>query len=129
MCDIVKAMAVQPGFVALAGASPQQIGQAEAALGLKFSQEYRAYVAACGAASFEGHELTGVCPFPQLNVVDVTGEERQNNPQVPQSYYVVERADMDGLVFWQCQEGAVYQSLPGSPPAVAASSLAEYLAL
>ena len=32
---------------------------------MTFAADYRDYVAALGVASYEGHELTGVCPFPR----------------------------------------------------------------
>ena len=78
MNDIATKMQRKENFCALNGASDKNIQNAEITLGLQFAQDYREYVAAFGAASFAGHELTGVCGSKRLNVVPVTLEERSN---------------------------------------------------
>lgn len=74
-----------------------------------------------------GHELTGVCDIPRLNVVNVTVEAREYNPLVPLEWYVVEEAHIDGIMIWQSQTGEIYQSQPGVTPEKIADSLADYL--
>lgn len=69
---------------------------------------------ALGVASYEGHELTGVCPFPRLSVVSVTQQERAANPAIPSAWYVLEQTNIDDLVIWQDASGAVYQAMPGA---------------
>ena len=100
---IIKLMQEQPAFHARSAASNEEIAAVENVLGLRFAQDYREYVATFGAASFAGHELTGICKSDRLNVVTVTMEER-NNMVVPADWYVLEQANIDGIVVWQNSE-------------------------
>lgn len=127
MDDILKAMQAKQGFVALSGASAEQIAQAETALGVKFSEEYRKYVSAFGIASFETHELTGICTSPRLNVVAVTLEERSKYPEIPKDWYVLEKTNIDDVVIWQSSAGEIYQSVPGAQAIMLFGSMSEYL--
>ena len=85
-------------------------------------------VAALGVASYEGHELTGVCPFPRLSVVSVTQQEREANPAIPSAWYVLEQTNIDDLVIWQDASGAVYQAMPGRAPEKISTTMAAYIA-
>lgn len=76
----------------------------------------------------DGNELTGVCGSKQLNVVPVTLEERSNTT-VPLDWYVLEQANIDGIVLWQDKSGAVYQTAPHIKPRKLCGSLAEYIEL
>lgn len=125
---ISKLIQKQPAFHARGAVSDEDIKTAENTLGLQFAQDYREYVAAFGAASFAGHELTGVCGSKRLNVVPVTFEER-NNTAVPSDWYVLEQANIDGIVLWQDRSGAVYQTAPHIKPRKFCGSLAEYIEL
>ena len=129
MTGMVEQLRAKEHFVCTGAVAKEQIGAAEKALQLHFSDEYREYSANCGAASFDGHELTGVCAFPRLNVVDVTIKERSDNPLIPLHLYVVEQTHYDGVVIWQAENGDIYQSQPGTGPVQIAGSLAEYLEL
>lgn len=125
---IIKLMQEQPAFHARSAASNEEITAVENVLGLRFAQDYREYVATFGAASFAGHELTGICKSDRLNVVTVTMEER-NNMVVPADWYVLEQANIDGIVVWQNSAGAVYQTVPNMNPKKLCESLAEYIEL
>ena len=125
---IIKLMQEQPAFHARTAASPEEITAVENVLGLRFAQDYREYVATFGAASFAGHELTGICKSDRLNVVTVTMEER-NNMVVPADWYVLEQANIDGIVVWQNSAGAIYQTVPNTNPKKLCESLAEYIEL
>lgn len=127
MKSIVHEMQKLPRFRAASGASPEQIEEAERALGLQFADEYKAYLAAFGFASANGHELTGISKSPRLNVVEVTRAERVLNPTAPKDLYVIEQANIDGIVVWQCQVGEVFQTMPNMPIIRLCGSLAEYL--
>ena len=113
MADIVMLMQKQPDFYAMKGASEEEIRMAEQTLGLCFAADYRKYIAAYGVASFAGHELTGICKSKRLSVIDVTIEERNNIP-VPTDWYVLEQANIDGIVIWQDSNGTVYQTAPNT---------------
>ena len=116
-----------PNFRMIGGTTIDKITAAENLLRVKFAIDYRAYLEKFGAASFFGHEMTGICDSKRLNVVDVTKEEREYNPDVPNNLYVVEQANIDGIVIWQSAKGEVYQSIPGHQIIKIADSLVEYI--
>ena len=126
MADIVNLIQQQPSLYVMIGAPEKEINQAEQTLGLHFSADYRAYIAAFGAVSFAGHELTGICKSNRLNVVTVTLSER-SNITVPANWYVLEQANIDSIVLWQSSDGTVYATAPNSKPKKVASSLSEYI--
>lgn len=127
MNDIILTLKELPYFTSLGATSAADISEAEIQLNVIFSNEYFAYVMHCGVASGDGHEFTGICKSPRLNVVDVTIAERANNPTVPQDWYVIEKTNIDGIVIWQNANGEIYQTQPGCLTIRIASSLAEYI--
>ena len=129
MFDIIKKLRTEPELCAMSGASGEQIEQAERALSLRFAVEYREYLSEFGVASACGHELTGICASPRLNVVDVTISERLSNQTIPSDWYVVEQANIDGIIVWQSGIGEVYQTTPNASPVFLCKSLFEYLEL
>lgn len=129
MSDIITMLRSKPFFYALGSAPEAQINMAEQQLVLKFSSEYTAYVAEFGVASFDGHELTGICAFPRLNVVDVTLTERNRTPTAQADWYVIEQANIDGIVIWQSSVGEIFQTIPNGMPIKLCDSLSEYLDL
>ena len=129
MADLINSLSSLPDFYSLTGASEEQISQAERALSLRFADDYRQYVRAFGAVSAAGHELTGICASKRLNVVEVTLSARGVQPAVPQDWYVLEEANIDGIVIWQSGAGEVFQTQPGTEPVKLAASIREYLNL
>ena len=129
MADFINILSSLPDFHALAGASEEQIAQAERALSLRFADDYRQYVRAFGAMSAAGHELTGICASRRLNVVDVTLSARAAQPAIPRDWYVLEEANIDGILVWQSGTGEVFQTQPGAEPVKLAASIREYLNL
>lgn len=129
MTDFVDTLKQIPGFVCFSKVSKDEIETAERILGVRFSEEYRKYIEDCGAASFKGHELTGVCKVKYLNVVDATMEARKLNPTVPEKYYVIEDANVDGILIWQEAKGEVFESTPWGSWKMVAHSLSQYLKL
>lgn len=128
MKTIVDLLRAQPAFISAKAPTAQEVTQAEQSLGVTFAADYRDYVAALGVASYEGHELTGVCPFPRLSVVSVTQQERTANPAIPSAWYVLEQTNIDDLVIWQGASGAVYQAMPGRAPEKISTTMAAYIA-
>lgn len=131
MKDILTVLKSMPSFTIIKGSSQfgvpdKKIQMAEEELGLKFTDEYKKYVSSFGAVTYEGHELTGICDFKQLNVVDVTLEERRYFPGVPADYYVVEDTHIDGIIIWQSKDGSVYVNTHGCLKKIA-GSLSEYI--
>lgn len=129
MADFISILSSLPDFYSLTGASGEQIAQAERALSLRFADDYRQYVRAFGAVSAAGHELTGICASRRLNVVEVTLSAKAAQPAIPQDWYVLEEANIDGIVIWQSGAGEVFQSQPGAEPVKLAGGICEYLSL
>lgn len=108
--------------------SKEKIHQAETALNVKFAGEYAEYIEKYGIAIFDGHELTGLCDGKRLDVVQITKEQRELNPFVPDDWYVVECLDIDGIIIWQNRKGEIYQTVPTNKARLISNSIAEYLA-
>ena len=127
MVNVISILKKQRSFRSLGSVSMEDVNKAEQALNLKFSDDYKDYVQEFGIASFEGHEFTGICSFPRLNVITVSEEERSLNPDVPKDWYVIEQTNMDGAVVWQRKDGTVFQTIPGAEPEQVADSLTDYI--
>ena len=56
--------------------------------------------------------ISGISDDEDYEVVALTNSVRSWNPQIPLSFYAIEDVGVDGLVIWQDQTGAVYQSIP-----------------
>lgn len=110
------------------GASEVQIIDAQKALGLRFSDEYRSYLQKYGIAAVNGHEITGISQDDEADVVTVTKAEREVTSNIKPNWYVVERVDIDGVVLWQDQDGNVYQTVDYGHPALIADSFAQCVA-
>ena len=82
-----------------------------------------------GLACFDGHELTGLTNIPRLDVIAITKEQRSINQKISATWYVIEQANIDGIIIWQDKTGHVYQTSPSSLPIKIANSLLEYIRL
>ena len=127
MDAFLKVLRNKPGFVSLTGASEDSIQRAESELRLTFPNDYRVYLSTYGAVAYEGHELTGISKSPRLDVVHVTLEERQQYPNIPHNWYVLEQLQIDDVSIWQASTGEIYQMMPGEPPQKICDSLIEYM--
>lgn len=107
--------------------SQTDIINAEKELGLEFSNEYRKYLMEFGCIAFDGREFTGICDIDRLNVVCVTNDEKKFNQCIPINWYVIEQANIDGIVIWQSSTGEIYQTSPNSKPIKLCDSLSEYI--
>ena len=129
MTSIVNKFRTLPSFCSLTGVSTEHIADAEKTLSLRFADDYREYLLAFGIASAGGHELTGICNSKRLNVVNVTLSEKSITPGIPQDWYVLEEANMDGIVIWQNSVGEIFQTQPGRKALKLAASICNYLDL
>ncbi len=125
--EFIKKLKEFEDFVSAKGASDESIKQAEDSLGLAFAREYKNYLKECGIAAADGHEFTGITTSDRLSVVSVTRSVRNNMDNAPKGLYVVERAQIDGILIWQSQDGTVYKTVKGNAPEKIAKSLAEYI--
>ena len=129
MTSIVNKLRTLQAFCSLTGVSMEQIADAEKALTLCFADDYREYLLSFGIASSDGHEFTGICNSKRLNVVDVTLAEKSITPGIPQDWYVLEEANIDGIVIWQNSIGKIFQTQPGREAVKLADSICDYLDL
>ncbi len=127
MSKIVELINSLPDMLSLKPATEVQITDAELQLRVRFAGEYKEYLAAFGAIMADGIELTGIAKSEHRNVVSLTQKERELNPKVPNTMYVVENTCVDGIMIWQDTEGVVYQTTPNTQPVKVASSLYEYI--
>ena len=129
MNDIINTLKKQKMFASYGSATKEQILLSESILSTVFSEDYKLYLEEFGCADYYGHELTGICDFERLNVVNVTIEERNLNPSVPDNWYVIEQANIDGIVIWQSSTGEIYLTVPNTEPKKICNSLGEYIIL
>lgn len=123
----IEILNAQPDLKHLNPATEVEIQQAEQALMIMFSNEYKEYLLTLGVATAGSHEFTGICGSPRLNVVDVTLKERELCGHDCDEMYVVEQEGIDNIVAWQTSNGRVYRTVPGDNPKLIALSLVEYL--
>lgn len=127
--EFISMLKEQDGFIGGNGSPPYEIENAEKILHLRFASDYRTYLLSYGIVAFGGHELTGICKSKRVNVVDVTEDERKSNPAIPSNWYVIEQANIDGIVIWQNDAGEVFQTMPNRKPQKIANSFSEYIML
>lgn len=127
MVRIVELINSLPDMLPLNPATKIQITDAELQLRVRFSDEYKDYLTAFGAIMADGIELTGITKSEHRNVVSLTKKERELNPKVPNTMYVIENTCVDGIIIWQNTAGIIYQTMPNSAPKKIASSLREYI--
>lgn len=127
MENMIDTMRKIPDFVGSTGRTANDIASAGLSLGVSFANDYRQYLSHIGLACFAGHELTGLTSMMRLDVVAVTQDQRRQNGRIPQSWYVVEQTNIDGIVIWQDGSGEVYQTSPNCNGAKIADSLLEYI--
>ena len=126
MEDIIKTLKNAPDFIGGTGRTEAEIKSAEKELGINFAPDYKIYLKEIGLACFDGHELTGICEDPRLDVVHVTKDQWENNPEA-KNYYVIEEANIDAIVIWQDFSGKIYMTEGNSKPKLIADSLAAYI--
>ena len=126
MALVTEVLKSSLGYIGGTGREDVEIRHAETQLNTQFAPDYRCYLSQIGLACYDGHELTGICKDKRLNVVDVTVEERAKCPECS-TLYVIEQANIDGIVIWQAPSGEIYQTTPNTTPQLIYSSLAEYI--
>ncbi|MDE6995014.1 MAG: SMI1/KNR4 family protein [Lachnospiraceae bacterium] len=127
MESIIDKLKEKACFCSLKGVTEEEIRVAEQILGLSFSKEYRAYLRAFGLASFQGHELTGIIKSPRLSVIAQTIAERNNSPHIPDDMYVIEIANINGIVIWQGSTGEIFETICDGVPTLICKSFGEYI--
>ena len=126
MGKLVEEIKSKPNFYAEKGATVLQIEQAELSLGLGFALDFKECLCEFGAISVDGHELTGFSADKNLDVVEVTQNNRKKH-NVGNNLYVIEETHIDGIVIWQSSSGEIYQTTPGKQTILICNSLKEYI--
>ena len=122
---LVERIKACPKMVSLTPVTSERIKEAEEELGVTFANDYKEYTEAFGAASFNGHELTGICGFRRLDVRTVTKENWKDGSKMLEGLYVIEVLGIDGITVWQDGKGNVFE-LNGQHLRKIANSLEEY---
>lgn len=125
--DLISTINMMSGLCVGAGASEKEIAQAELRLNVRFADDYREYLERYGVAQMDGRELTGIGAVDHLDVVDVTQECREDAPDLPSSWYVLEDLGIEGRTVWQNLDGVVYLVSPDGEAVKIANSLQEYI--
>lgn len=126
MKNIIDVLRSMPDFIGSNGRSKEEIELAETMLEVAFARDYRNYLEKIGLACFDGHELTGLTKTDRLNVVTVTMEQRERFGKIASTWYVIEEANIYGIVIWQDTEGFVYEAASNAKVKKVADSLSEY---
>lgn len=129
MFDIEKIILSIPNLFSSKGTSIDEICLAERELSLNFSEDYKQYLKRFGIIAYDGHEFTGIAEHSHLNVVDITKKEKKKNNSVPDDFYVIEIANIDGIIIWQQSTGEIYKTIYDSPPMLICNSLSDYIEL
>ena len=129
MSKIIEIINKLPELLPLKPATDIDIRDAEIQLRVSFDDEYKEYLLAFGAIMADGIELTGIAKSAHRNVVNQTKQEREMNPKIPNTMYVIENTGVDGIIIWQDITGGIYQSSPNAEPKKIAESLSEYLSV
>lgn len=92
------------------GVSVSEVESAEKELGLTFPEEYKELLVQYGAISFGTHEIAALGVEGYLNVVELTKEERQLNPNNSlEEYIVIQNIGAEGLLIVLDSDGSVYE--------------------
>jgi len=127
MSTVISAIKALPNVLPLKPATEPEIVDAEEQLSLRFADDYKQYLATFGAILADGIELTGIAKSKARDVVFVTMQEWEINPDVPMTMYVIENVGIEGIVVWQDQSAQIFRSTPHNAPIKIAASLMEYI--
>lgn len=103
----------------------EDVIKAEKALQLSFSDEYKVLLDKFGSLLINGEEFYGV--NGDDNVVTITKEARNEDPQFPIDMYVVSNLGIDGILLLQKSDGGLYYYQFGFDVKAAANSLSDYI--
>ena len=116
-------------FLCQGAAKKDEISTAEKQLGVRFSEDYRAYLLNYGEVSFGSHELTGICRSERINVVNVTEEAKKLYGNFPSDCYVIEDTYFDDIYILQNTNGEVFEISPEKTITKIADDLKGYIDL
>ena len=127
MCNLIETLKAKENMCSFQSVPGERITEAENRLGLVFADDYKDYLSEFGAASYYGHELTGLCDYKRLNVVSLTIEERANNENILQDMYIIENVGVENMTIWQNSQGEIFEVPYKGTPKKICNSFIEYL--
>ena len=127
MFDIISTIKKLPSMESLSPANSETIKIAEETLKLKFAEDYKKYLSTFGAVCSDIIAISGISDKSYINVLNLTLKARSANEQIPPNFYVIEDVGVDGLIIWQDETGAIYQSTPLKAPKKINDNLSDYL--
>lgn len=127
MLDIVSIIKKLPAMAHYLPASQEDIKTAEEKLNLIFADDYKEYLSHFWAVQSDIIAISGIIDDEDYNVVELTNKMKLFEPNIPSNFYVIEDVGVDGLVIWQNETGAIYQSIPNREPVKIFDSLADFL--
>ena len=125
--SLVEFIKNDPDAITNTGASQESVQKAEEILSIKFAPDYREYLLTFGIAISDGHEFTGLSNLDRTNVIKVTIANREVGNEKRKDMYVVEEANIDGIVVWQKEDGTVYTTVFEGEPRLRYKNLLEYV--
>ena len=126
MSNIVEKIRKIDGLYHAKGCSLQQVNEAQSKLNITFPEEYIDYVREFVVVSFYGTEWTGLNVEGDLNVVEVTEQERSLNDRFPKECFVLENLGIDGVLIICNEKGQVF-SIHFNEVKKICNSVSEYL--
>lgn len=128
MSKIINAVKQLKDLKTFVPATDKDIRSIELDLHVYLSDEYKEYLKNFGAVLADNVELTGFAKSECRNVVKVTTAEWEKNPGTKEKkMYVIENVGIDGIIIWQDQSGAIYETHPDAAAEKIADSMADYL--
>lgn len=127
MKSIIKIIKNQEFLYHLSGTTEQEISDVEKKLGVKFADDYKDYVKEFGIASFNGHELSGICDFERLNVLNLTLKHKDNIFVEKNHLYVIEEFNNGETTIYQNEDGHIFSVYRDGNLEKIANSLEKYI--
>ena len=130
MKNIIEALKERKGDLLTGkGDAEGYVQQAEIELDTSFASDFRSCLLAFGTFAFDSHEFTGISLTPRLSVTEVTRKHRMLNARIPTNWYVIEEANIDGIVVWQAPDGKIFLTQYNGAPVQSATGLEDFLHL
>ena len=127
MSNIISTIKKLSAMESLGPASNEVITNAEVSLNLKFAGDYKEYLSVFGMVWSDNIAISGITDDEDYGVVELTNKLRPFYTQVPLNFYAIEDVGVDGLVIWQDESSAIYQSIPNNEPMRLYDNLSDYL--
>ena len=127
MKEFIARIKNNPDAIFGKGCRKEEVDAAEKDLGVRFAEDYKEYLMNLSVVALDGREFTGITKVKRVNVVDVTKQQKKHNSSIPINWYVIEEANIDGIVVWQDETGSIYETISGKQAKKVADSFDAYI--